>query len=259
MVIDTASPVRVTNATSPVRVTNTTSPVMVTNTKSPVRVTDTDLPIVVKPVEAKTIIHLPIVVEPVEAQSVTSDIKTKSIMDMPDEAENEDQICSINYGAEFKGYVITEKEIESQYYDVHTALLNTFLNDSYAIMILEGYMMALVKQTDNFYLFDSHARDSCGMPNPNGTAVVMKFANIHELEQHLYCLSIDLHSNIFEVVPVQLNMYKTSKQKTKSVNDLEYQRKRRSVETEGVKQARLIKTSEYKKESSQRRLIVRDK
>ena len=89
MAIDTTSPVRVTKATSlvmvidttsPVRVTKATSPVRVTNTKSPVRVTDTDL-------------H--IVVEPVEAQSVTSVIKTKSIMDMPDEAENEDQICSI--------------------------------------------------------------------------------------------------------------------------------------------------------------------
>ena len=32
-------------------------------------------------------------------------------------------------------------------------------------------MMALVKQTDIFYLFDSHARDSCGMPDPNGTVV----------------------------------------------------------------------------------------
>ncbi len=85
------------------------------------------------------------------------------------------------------------------------------------------------------------------MPDPNGTAVVMKFANIHELEQHLYSLSIELHSNIFEVVPVQLNICKASKQKTKCVNDQEYQRKRRSVETEGVKQARLKEASESKK------------
>ncbi len=121
------------------------------------------------------------------------------------------------------------------HYDIHTALLGAFINYSYAMVILEGYMMALVKQTDNFYLFDSHARDSCGMPDPNGTAVVMKFTDIHELEQYLYSLSIELHSNIFEVVPAIV------------VNNQEYQNKRVSVETEGGKQARLNKASEYKK------------
>ena len=181
-VTNTTSPVMVTNTTSPVMVTNTTSPVMVkntttlvrvTNTTSPVRVTDTDLPIVVQPVEAKTIIDPPIVVEPIEAQSV---IKTKNTIDMS-EAENENQICSINYRAEFQGLVITDREIERHYYDIHSTF-ECFLNDNYTIPILEGYMMALVKQTDNFYLLDSHARDSCGMPDPNGTAVVMKFTNI---------------------------------------------------------------------------------
>ncbi len=116
----------------------------------------------VEPIEAITIIDSPIVVEPIEAQSV---IKTKNTIDMSDEAENENQICSINYGAEFQGLVITDREIERHYCDIHTALLNAFLNDNYAILILEGYMMALVKQTDNFYLFDSHARNSCGMPD----------------------------------------------------------------------------------------------
>jgi hypothetical protein len=147
--------------TSPMKVTNRTSPMMVTNTKSPMKVTDIDLPIVVEPVEAQIItekspmkvtdIDLPIVVEPVEAKIIT---------DIHDDTENENQICLINYGAEFQGFVITDQEIASHYYDIHTALLNTFKNDNYAILILEGYMMALVKQTDNFYLFDSHARDS---------------------------------------------------------------------------------------------------
>ncbi len=84
------------------------------------------------------------------------------------------------------------------------------------------------------------------MPDRNGTAVVMKFSN-HELEQYLYYLSIELHSNIFEVVPVQLNICKASKQKTKHVNDQEYQGKIRLVETEAAEQARLNKASEYKK------------
>ena len=73
-------------------------------------------------------------------------------------------------------------EIES-HYNIHTELLNAFFNDSYAILILEGYMMALIKQTEFFYLIDSHARDLNGMPNPNGTAVVM-------------------NTNLFEIVPL---------------------------------------------------------
>ena len=66
--------------------------------------------------------------------------------------------------------------------------------------------MALIKQSIFFCLFDSHARDSSGMPDPNGTAVIMKFTNILELEQYLYSLSITLRANVFEIVPVQLSM-----------------------------------------------------
>ena len=39
------------------------------------------------------------------------------------------------------------------------------------ISFFEGYMMALIKQTEYFCLCDSHARDLHGMPDPNGTTV----------------------------------------------------------------------------------------
>ena len=64
------------------------------------------------------------------------------------------------------------------------------------------------------------------MPNPNGTAVVMKFVNILELEQYLYPLSIALHANLFQ------SICKASKQKSKHVKGRKYvQKKRLSVET----------------------------
>ena len=88
--------------------------------------------------------------------------------------------------------------------NIHTALLNALFNDSYGILILKGYMVALIKQAEFFYLIDSHARDLNGMFNPNGTAVVMKFANILELEQYLYCLAVALNTNLFEIVPLPL-------------------------------------------------------
>ena len=108
-------------------------------------------------------------------------------------------------------------------------------------------MIALIKQTEYFYLFDSHARDLHGMPDPNGTAVVMKFKNILDLEQYLYSVSMELHTNLFEIVPLQLNKYAASKTIAKSIRDKEYQKKRRSLETEGTKIARLQKAIDYKK------------
>ena len=133
---------------------------------------DIELPIVVEPVEAQNNIEQPIVVEPVdqaqndiklpvvepvEAKSITHlPIVAKSNTDLfigvehnsvvPNQANNEKQIWFINYGNELQGLVITNRKIESHYYDIHTALLNVFSNYSYTILILEGYMMALMKQ-----------------------------------------------------------------------------------------------------------------
>ena len=195
----------------------------------PIEAQNIHLPIVVEPFEAQKKSNLPIVVEPIEAQNnidlpivVESNIDLLIVPEAVDaehnsvvtnETNNENQIWVISYGKELQGLVVTDREIESHYYDIHTALLNAFLNNSYAILILEGYMMALIKQADALYLFESHARDFSGMPDPNGTAVVMKFTDILELEQYLYCLSMKLHTNSFEIVPVQLNKCNVSEQK----------------------------------------------
>ena len=82
------------------------------------------------------------------------------------------------------------------------------------------------------------------LPDPNGTAVVMKFRNILDLEQYLYSVSIELHINLFEIV--QLNKHTASKTIAKSIRDKEYQKKRCSLETEGTKLARLPKAIGYK-------------
>ena len=45
---------------------------------------------------------------------------------------------------------------------------------------------------------------------PNGTAVLMRFPNIFELKQYLIALSVSLHSNLFEIVPVHMNKCKVT-------------------------------------------------
>ena len=112
-----------------------------------------DLPIVVEPIEAQNKVDLPIVVEPVEAQNkvdlpiVVELVEAQNndnlpISVEPSEVENENQVWFIKYRKELQGLVITDREIESHYYDIHTALSNTFLKNSCAILILEGYMMS---------------------------------------------------------------------------------------------------------------------
>ena len=192
-----------------------------------------NLPVEVEPGERKSINGLPIVVQPTEAQN--------------NNAKNQNQIWLIKYRKEYQGLIITDRDLESHYYDIHTALLDMFLNYSSAILILEGYMMALIKQTIFFYFFDSHARDFNGMPDSNGTAVVMKFTNILELEQFLLSLSTQLHTNLFEIVPVHLEKSNASQQTNKCAKGCNYQRKRHSRETEQDKQVRLNKAKEYKK------------
>ena len=59
------------------------------------------------------------------------------------------------------------------------AMLNIFLNCNHSILVLECYMMAIIKQTNTFYSFDSHARNISGIPDPSGTAVIIRFINIY--------------------------------------------------------------------------------
>ena len=58
------------------------------------------------------------------------------------------------------------------------------------------------------FSIDPHARDLNGMLNPNGTAIVIKFTSILDMEQCLSSLSISLHVNLFELVAVQLHLRK---------------------------------------------------
>ena len=227
------------------------------------------LPIVVEFVEAQNKTDLPIVVEPIEAQnSVDLPIEVENNDDLPKAAENESHIWIINYEKELQGLIITDQEIEPHYYDIHTALVNTFVNHSgYAILILEGFIMALIKQMESFYSIDSHARGHDGMPDPNGTAVIMKFADILDLEQYLLSLSISLHTNLFEIVSVQLTATATNRQcsiETVNKKMFDFKRTESLIKERGKRTVTLLNKLDFKvlkstkKESSQWKLIVRD-
>ncbi len=218
-----------------------------------------DLPVVVAqrtsdvPVVAQRTSDVPVLV-PENASNLSvvvaqhNDKVPIDISVQPNQDQNKNQIWAIHYGKELQGLVIADQEIESHYYDIHTALFNTFLNDNHAILILEGYMVAIIKQTDFFYLFDSHARDMSGMPDHNGTAVMMRFTNILELEQ---CLSSELHTNSYEIVPIQVNKFISAfdiQKKNRLQKASESKKRKRSEETESERQIRLQKDRLSKKQ-----------
>ena len=62
-------------------------------------------------------------------------------------ANIEEVVCVIDYKQELQGLVIINEEISSHYHiKMHVAIANTFVEYKYAFMILESYMMALIKQ-----------------------------------------------------------------------------------------------------------------
>ena len=155
--------------------------------------------------------------------------------------------------------------------------MNTFAHHKYAILILEGYMMALINGLDSaFYLFDPHARNSAGMPDPNGTAVFMKYTDINQLKEFIHSLSHELNTNLFEITPVQLTLITDihqimrgrlefakqcvkqkrsvetgSENKTRLQNDRNCQKRKLAVETESEKENRLANARKYYKKRKQ--------
>ena len=57
----------------------------------------------------------------------------------------------------YKGLiVIINEEIPSHYHKLHVATANTFVEYKYAFMILESYMMALIKQLMSVSILLTH-------------------------------------------------------------------------------------------------------
>ena len=103
------------------------------NTEPSIVVSQTEPPIVVSETE-------PIVVN--RTSNVTTNI--------------EEVVCVVDYKQELQGLVIINEQISSHYYKMHVAIVNTFVEYKYAFMILESYMMALLKQLLSVSILLSH-------------------------------------------------------------------------------------------------------
>lgn len=107
--------------------------------------------------------------------------------------------------------------------------------------------MAIIQSTDAVYIFDSHARNCFGMPDPNGTAVVMKCVDVSNLEQYIYRLALTLNCETFEIVPVEFYADKNDNHYCNTQSRMSSSKRKRQNETEAQKSNRLQKAREYKK------------
>ena len=151
------------------------------------------------PIEAPNNSDLPIVEGKSESPIVVINselpiVATKAIPEKPQTETNsklyESNLpgSSITFGNISQGSFNhdTQNDNDSPFIPLHTALENVFTDNNYAIFILDGYMVSIIHNPNSgFYVFDSHARNSFGMPDMNGKAVVLNLRNMFSLENYL--------------------------------------------------------------------------
>ena len=90
----------------------------------------------------------------------------------------------LNYSQFYQGRIDRLFWGEEQFLSQKQVLINAFSDSANAMIVLDGYIRAVIKHSESFYLFDSHARNSRGMPDENDTAVVLEFSELNELQNH---------------------------------------------------------------------------
>ena len=120
---------------------------------------------------------------------------------------NKKSVHSIDFGSVSQGSFFHQfiSNLESPFINLEFAFQHLFRIYNSALFILEGYMISIMKNSNAFYVFDSHARNPSGMPDLNGKAVLLKLENLDLLINYLTLLAIRLNIQFFEVVGVSFN------------------------------------------------------
>ena len=183
------------------------------------------------------------------------DAATSLVSDLPNVATSiDDSQWTIFYDRCIEGFVNDPLRdiLIPNFQILSSALTDTFQKTNSAILVLDGYMSALIKDTDCFALFDSHARTRQGMPCSDGSATVSTFSMLAALKEHVQSLSACLNVNRFEIVPVSLKQQGdsslSSKEKKQQANRKQYL-KRKLHESDAEKYERLSKAAKYKKDN----------
>ena len=191
---DSEMPLVATDSEMPIVATDSEMPIVATNSEMPLVATNSEMPLVA------TNSEVPVVAN--HSENSEMPLATKVNEETPNRKYN-----FIKYGQAFQGLFYPKDYLHGEgepFLTLDLALINVFSISNYAVMILDGYMISFIKDSDIFYSYDSHARNCHGLPDENGNSVAMSHLNIETLMQYLCILSESLNVSVFEVVSVEL-------------------------------------------------------
>ena len=108
---------------------------------------------------------------------------------------------------------------------IQHCLEQTFQSGCDAIILLGGLhgasASAVMKRQDVFYVFDPHSRSSdTGLPVPDGTSVLIQFANIQDLTSFVKTLGVELRASQISACVFVLDTKKTVAEQKAAVTQL---------------------------------------
>ena len=132
------------------------------------------------------------------------DTNSLSVEDLPEVAtsQNNFEYCLDKF---YQGRIDRSFCGDGPFFSLKQVLINAFSDSSNAMLVLDGYVMAVIQKSDFLYLFDSHARNSLGIPDENGTSVVLKFSELDEFQNHVETLGHYLNVETFEITSVHMH------------------------------------------------------
>ena len=83
-----------------------------------------------------------------------------------------------------------------------------------ALLFFQGYTVSLLKDNKrNIYVFDSHGRDNCGQPLPNGKSILMSFISPQDMLQYF----TTTYENITHIQIVYIKVHSLDEERKNSL------------------------------------------
>ena len=87
-------------------------------------------------------------------------------------------------------------------------LEHVIVKHKYLILVIGDSALSIIYNTTSFYVFNPHKRNTYGLPDSNGGAIILKFNCFKQLCLYIHELSKSLSSTHYELTPVIITKYK---------------------------------------------------
>ena len=124
-------------------------------------------------------------------------------------------------------------------------ILNAFRNGSCAVLFINSTVTAITLHSRAYYFFDSHSRDSRGLSVADGSSVLLKFANILQLENHIQVAHLEYQGR--ERQYFQLQFVEIEVTDVLIDRNIRFVPSQRDVRNNGVNQNKYTATIEHEK------------